>query len=309
MTLLQSGDRIAITGAAGFVGQALVEHLAMCGYRIVGISERREPPSRIGNLLCEYHCTDLTREWPNTESCKGIVHLAGLAAVGPSFAHPQHYISTNSAMVTNLFENALRQAWQGRVIIVSSGAIYDAMASGDGLTEQSPSLATSPYVVSKLLLETQTQYYKRCGIDALVARPFNHIGPGQGSGFLIPDLTAKVREWLPGTTLPVGNLDSARDYTDVRDVVRAYQLLLELPNPRHDTYNVCSGTARSGWQVLEAVCAALGLGRSIPPTELSGHRAIDPSVIIGNADRLKAETGWEPNIKLQTSIDHFVASA
>lgn len=303
-----SGRRIAVTGATGFVGQALVAHLAACGHRVVGISERGEPPERTADSLAEYHCADLTLGWPDIgpfRDLDGIVHLAGLAAVAPSFERPQEYINTNSAMVTNLFESALQQDWRGRAVVVSSGAVYGG-AQHDRRTEASPTVATSPYVVSKLLVEHQAQYYRQRGLDVVVARPFNHIGPDQHRGFIVPDLVAKVRGWRPGTNMAVGNLDSARDYTDVRDVVAAYELLLSRPRLNHPTYNVCSGAARTGREVLDAVCRALGT--QVPPLDDAGERrAVDPSVIVGSADRLTAETGWRPTIDLQTSIDDFVA--
>lgn len=306
MTHVRPGDRIAVTGATGFVGQILVEFLAGLGYEVVAIAKAKLPPPEIAEYLSDFQHVDLVRGWPSIERCKGIVHLAGLAAVGPSFQFPQEYISSNSAMVTHLFERALVEGWQGRAVVVSTGAVYGGAKDGKEFTEESPSLATSPYVVSKLLVERQTEYYKQMGLDTLVARPFNHIGPGQQPGFIVPDLAAKLAEWKPGEELAVGNLDSARDYTDVRDIVSAYHDLLVLPKPRHVTYNVCSGAARSGWEILEAICATAG--KPVPPTVATNLRAIDPSVITGNADRLKDETGWEPSIKLQTSIDDFVAS-
>ncbi|TPG34262.1 NAD-dependent epimerase/dehydratase family protein [Mycolicibacterium hodleri] len=303
MTDVHSGERIAVTGATGFVGQILVEQLATCGYQVVGISESTEPPPRIARRLTEFYSADLVNGWPKIENLSGLVHLAGLAAVGPSFERPQEYITVNSAMVTHLFEHALASRWQGRAIVVSSGAVYGGAANYSGFTEDSPLAATSPYVVSKLLVESQTEYYRRRGVDALLVRPFNHIGPGQRGGFVVPDLVAKVAECRPGTELPVGNLGAARDYTDVRDIASAYQALLELPAPRYSTYNVCSGTARSGWEILEAVCASLG--KPVPRAVVTDRRAIDPSVVTGNAERLALETGWQPTIKLQTSIDDF----
>jgi GDP-4-dehydro-6-deoxy-D-mannose reductase len=307
MTHVWPGDRVGVTGATGFVGQVLVEHLASCGYEVVGISVSKEPPPRLVGYLADYHSVDMTRESPILEGLDGLVHLAGLSAVGPSFERPQEYIVANSAMLTNLFERAIAEDWRGRALIVSSGAVYGGGQTDLGFTEDSALSATSPYVVSKLLVERQTEYYGRRGIDSFVVRPFNHIGPGQQPGFIVPDLAAKVADWQPGTELLVGNLDSARDYTDVRDIVAAYHALLELPEPRYGTYNVCSGATRSGWEILEAVCTAFG--KPVPATVSRNQRAIDPNVIAGNADRLTVETGWEPTIKLQTSIDEFVAHA
>jgi len=284
----------------------LVEHLATAGYRVIGISDCEEPPARIAGSLDEYCHADLTNGWPKVGPFKGLVHLAGLAAVGPSFEYPQDYINTNSSMVTQLFENVLKGGWHGRAIIVSSGAVYDTTRHNSGLTEHSPVLATSPYVVSKLLVERQTEYYMRRGVDAVVVRPFNHVGRGQSPSFIVPDLAAKVQEWQPGNVLPVGNLDSARDYTDVRDIVCAYRLLLEHPEPRYTTYNVCTGVARSGWEVLEAICRAMG--KPIPPTQVTVNRAIDPPAITGDSERLRVETGWQSTIELQASINDYASA-
>lgn len=309
MTFVDPGSRIAVTGATGFVGKALVEHLADSGYRVIGVSERQEPPSNITESLDDYVCADLTRGWPDIGPFTGLVHLAGLAAVQPSFGRPQQYLNVNSSMVTHLFEHLLRAAWTGRAIIVSSGAVYGSVCAtdGSGLDEYSNPSATSPYVVSKLLVETQVEYYRRQGIEALVARPFNHIGPGQDRGFIVPDLFAKVVDAKPGERISVGNLDSSRDYTDVRDIVRAYRILLELGDPRDATYNVCSGTARSGREVLDAICNALGT--PTPSTQTDTERTIDPHVIVGSATRLRSETGWQPTIRFQKSIDDFVRHA
>lgn len=308
MTFAQPGDCVAVTGATGFVGQTLVRHLATAGYRVIGISERTAPPDCIIDFLSDYHCADLVHGWPEVGAIQGLVHLAGLAAVGPSFERPQEYLNTNSAMVTQFFEYAIAQNWRGRAIIVSSGAVYKSGSELiDGFSETHSLAATSPYVVSKLLVENQIEYYRQRGIDAMVARPFNHIGPGQGPGFIVPDLLEKVLEWNPGTGVVAGNLDSARDYTDVRDIAAAYRFLLELERPLYQVYNVCSGKSRSGWEVLDAVCAALG--KPVPPIEMVGIRAVDPAVIVGNSQRLRNETGWRPAIDFRTSIKDYVSNA
>ena len=306
MTAVTPGACIAVTGATGFVGQALVENLNAAGYTVIGISERPQPPAQISSLLSDYHCADLVQKWPATRPFAGLIHLAGLAAVGPSFEHPQEYINKNSSMVTNLFEHLLNARWRGRALVISSGAVYGSASRGTAFSEDSPSNPTSPYVVSKMLVENQTEYYSQRGLEALVARPFNHIGRGQGQGFIVPDLTEKVRESIPGSAIKVGNLNAARDYTDVRDIVNAYRLLLEANKLNYRTYNVCSGAARTGWEVLAAVCRSLQ--RQVPPTQFDGGRAIDPEVLRGDAQRLTADTGWKPTLTLEESVDDFVLS-
>lgn len=306
MMSCNSAGRIVVTGVTGFVGQALAENLAEAGYWVIGISDRAYVPERLSRFLGAYHCADLTMQWPEVGPFSGLVHLAGLAATGPSFDRPQEYLQTNSSMVTHMFEDALRRQWRGRAIVVSSGAVYGG-ESGTPLDEHAPLIASSPYVVSKLLVERQAEYYRRRGLNVMVVRPFNHVGPGQARGFIVPDLAARLATSDSGATLTTGNLDSARDYTDVRDVVRAYRMLLETPEPRHTTYNVCSGVSRTGWDVLAAVCRALS--RPTPQTATSCSRAIDPPVIAGDSGRLRSDTGWRPVIPFQQSVDAFVALA
>jgi GDP-4-dehydro-6-deoxy-D-mannose reductase len=304
MPAVRVGATIAVTGASGFVGSAMVRQLAGAGYRVVGISERPHPPQGIRGALNSYVSADLTTTWPATERVDAIVHLAGLAAVGPSFDQPQRYIDSNSSMVTNLFEHILDSAWHGRVVVVSSGAVYGTQKTRVPLSEVAECAPTSPYVVSKMLVENQTEYYRGLGVDAVVARPFNHIGPGQLPGFIVPDLTAAVLRSEPGEAITVGNLDTERDYTDVRDVARAYRLLLEHPRLEHGVYNVCSGTTLTGWEVLGAICRALG--RDVPAVTMDAERATDASFAVGSAERLTRETGWAPTISAQQSIADFV---
>jgi GDP-4-dehydro-6-deoxy-D-mannose reductase len=280
--------KVVVTGAEGFVGPHVVRTLESAGHDVVPLT---------------FHDHDLTTSWPDVGPIDGIVHLAGLSAVGPSFDDPQRYIDVNSAMVTHLFEALLAAQASTRVLVISSGAVY---GSGEGrpVDEHTRLDVTSPYVVSKLLVETQVAYYRRRGIDAVVARPFNHIGPGQGPGFIVPDLATRLRALGEGDELPTGNLDGSRDYTDVRDVARAYQALLELPNPKHGIYNVASGTPHSGHDVLAALCEALG--REVPPTRQELTRAVDPSTVTGDATRLREETDWTPEIPFDQSIRDFV---
>jgi len=300
MTSVGPGARIVVTGASGFVGQALVEHLATSGYQVVGVSKDTVPPVRIRDLLTSYHCADLTLGWPEIGPYDGLVHLAGLAAVGPSFRNPQLYLNVNGSMVTHMFESAVRRGWKGRAIVVSSGAVYESTSYANKLTEASPVAASSPYVVSKLLLEKQVEYYCRLGLDIVITRPFNHIGPGQRTGFIVPDLVTKMINRRSDNVITAGNLNTARDYTDVRDVVSAYALLLECSQLSHNLYNVCTGIPVRGWDILEKICCALDL--QIPTVGSASDRTLDPLIICGDAEALHSATGWRPEIPLSRSI-------
>lgn len=299
---------VIITGVDGFVGTHLAAAAKGAGHQVVGITQGRTLAAGLRQFLDEHLVADLREEWPDGGPADVIVHLAGLAAVGPSFQRPQEYISANSAMVTTLCEYSLRlpRNARPRIVGVSSGAVYAVPPEGTTLNESSPLDYPSPYVVSKTLLESQLAYYRGRGLDTLVARPFNHIGPGQSPGFLVPDLYHALRAAADSPPLYVGNLATERDYTDVRDVVQAYLLLATAPDHEFDVYNIASGTATSGWQILGLLQRALCVPMPPTVTDTQRFRAHDPKVIVGDPGRLRSEFGWSPRRRIEDSIEDFV---
>ncbi|SIR78306.1 NAD(P)-dependent oxidoreductase [Microbacterium sp. RURRCA19A] len=300
---------LVVTGAGGFVGAHLCRIAAEAGFSVFAIGRDSPIPDSLDGIVDDYVGADLTEEWPSQAPTDAdVVHLAGLAAVGASFNRPQLYLSANSAMVTHLAEALLRGSGGGRIVGVSSGAVY-ATGPGDSYIDEAASVGfSSPYAVSKVLVENQLAYYRGRGLDTVVARPFNHSGPGQGPGFLIPDLIRRITESSSGDVMSVGSLSTRRDYTDVRDVARAYLSLITAPSVSHDIYNVASGTTRSGREILAAVSAALG--HPVPETRVDPSlvRPNDPASITGDARRLRAETGWAPVIAFEQMIADSVAS-
>lgn len=295
--------RLVVTGVNGFVGQHLARQAAGDGWSVHGISTQPAPAAAIAEFLDGYAGADLRQQWPaSIPTDATIVHLAGLAAVGPSFDDPQAYLTGNSAMVTNLGEALLKAEASGRVIGVSTGAVYASSPEGSVHDETSPVAFNSPYAVSKILVENQLAYYRGRGLDTVVARPFNHFGPGQSRGFLIPDLIARLRELPDGQPLEVGNLNTRRDYTDVRDITRAYLALAEADTLEHDLYNIATGTSRSGHEVLEAICAATGRKAPQVDTDASRLRPNDPISITGDAARLREDTGWTPQEGFERTV-------
>ncbi|MDR2323365.1 MAG: NAD-dependent epimerase/dehydratase family protein [Microbacterium sp.] len=303
MTTVQKRS-IVVTGASGFVGRHVIADALDRGYDVHAVMHADVSwPGR--ERLTSWHIADLREDWPDGLTADAAIHLAGLAAVGPSFAHPQRYITANSAMMTAVGEAAIAGAIRGRVVVVSTGGVY----AGGGavpLTEDSPLAASSPYAVSKILVEQQADYYRRRGVDAIVARPFNHIGPGQAPGFLVPDLRAALDALPADAPLAVGNLTTRRDYTDVRDIAHAYLDLIDATTLRNTTYNVSTGRSLSGAEILALLCETMG--RDIPSlvADPDRWRPTDLPEVIGSSRRLHDELGWSPRRTPLTAIADFV---
>ncbi|WDG18745.1 NAD-dependent epimerase/dehydratase family protein [Microbacterium sp. Clip185] len=300
---------LVITGANGFVGSHLAAIAHADGHTVWAVGRETAPGPRLAPHADEYVSADLQTDWPVPEGADAIVHLAGLAAVGPSFADPQRYLTVNSTITTRMCETLLTHSHRPRVVVVSSGSVYATPAPDETVSETDPTTPNSPYAVAKLLVETQARYYGTRGLDTLIARPFNHIGPGQGPGFLIPDLTASLQALPSGAALPVGNLDAARDYTDVRDVARAYLTLALAPTHQHDLYNVATGTSHTGHEILHAIATALERPAPRLVVDESRLRPNDPPRITGDANRLRTEFGWTPTIDYTTSIADYIAQS
>lgn len=299
--------RVLVTGVNGFVGVHLVRDLVDRGMSVVGLGRDSAPASGLASFLDEYVTADMGAAPVDCSTADHVVHLAGLSAVGASFNAPQKYITLNTAMVTNLLEPMLAMARPPKVLIVSSGAVYDSDQSMP-ISESGAVAATSPYVISKLAVENLARYYARRGINTVIVRPFNHAGPGQRSGFIIPDLAAAaVGAAASGTPLKVGNLETARDYTDVRDIAAAYSLILTAETAPGITLNVCSGTPRTGHEVLDAIVGALGLGGLEIEVDPSRIRPTDPPLITGNAAKVHAMSGWRPTRSFSQTVADVVA--
>lgn len=304
------GRSIAITGVDGFVGRHVAQQAAEAGAHVYGLSRASSPDPALGEFLDGYSGGDLRQEWPAALEADTVIHLAGRAAVGPSFGDPQGYIEDNSAMVTTMCEALLSRGGSVRVVGVSTGAVYAPPADEAQIIDETSSVVPgSPYAVSKLTVEHQLEYYDGRGLSTVIARPFNHIGPGQGPGFLLPDLITRLGALAAGGALTVGDLSTRRDYTDVRDVAAAYLALAVAPDLGHRIYNVASGVSASGSELLDLVCAELGRETPTLRVDPSLIRPSDPRSITGSARRLHADTGWCPNYSLADSVSDAVSSA
>lgn len=301
-------NKVIITGINGFVGHHLTNELFNLGVSVIGVGQDENINDSIKDMVFKYYQANLINEWPETEAVDAVIHLAGLAAVGPSFDKPQLYINANTAMLTNLCEYHLKQDYKPRIVIVSSGSVYNSKQPMP-IIEAGEISFSSPYVISKICNENQAEYYRNRGLDCIVVRPLNHIGPGQLNGFLVPDLYDQIKSLKENEkTISTGNINTKRDYTDVRDIAHAYVGIAMADKLNYNTYNICSGRSLSGVEIfneLKKVMKLDYLNYEIDPTKIRPTDALD---IYGDSTRLKEDIGWQPEIAITQTLEDFVKS-
>jgi GDP-4-dehydro-6-deoxy-D-mannose reductase len=287
--------RALVTGASGFVGRHLVRHLEDAGDTVV----------RADRLEDGLDITDAERLRALVDRARAdaVYHLAGWSDVGASWNADREVFRTNAEGTLSLLL-ACRDAGVGRVLVVSSADVYGIVEeSALPITEDFPMRPVTPYAASKASADLLAlQAFLGRGTATIRVRAFNHLGPGQSDRFVAPGIAARIarNERDGGDTVPVGNLTPRRDFTDVRDVVRAYRLLVEHAEPGQ-AYNVCSGT-----DVAIADLAAQLLAMATRPMHLEIDadlvRPIDVPVLRGDHRRLTEATGWAPEIPLERTL-------
>jgi GDP-4-dehydro-6-deoxy-D-mannose reductase len=307
---------ILITGVNGFVGKHLAREISARGHNVVGLGHAEDHADlQIKDIVKAYIRCDITQpDQVNKlplQDIDCVINLAGLANVGASFDNPKLYMDVNVKVLSVLGSELLTSNPGARMIAVSTGALYDPNQPMP-LNEQSKSvIGGSPYAQSKLAMENAAVALRKKGLDCIVVRPFNHIGPGQGLGFLIPDLAQKLQSIDPAhPQITAGNLKTTRDYTDVRDIVKAYADLAEATSLGNALYNVCSGTGKSGEDIVRALCRVLKIdfARLHIETDPSLIRPTDPAEIVGDNSLLQQDTNWQPTILLGQTVQDIVDS-
>lgn len=305
-----NNKKILITGINGFVGEHVAREFKNQGHYVIGTGNSEKPSEKVSDLVDEYiNCDLLDEEQVNSKlnlsEVSVVIHLAGLGSVGESFQIPRRYITENGLIAYNILQRAADTSMPGRVVIVSTGALYDPNQPLP-FSEQAATSSNSPYAVGKLMTEDVTKYFRKRGVDAVVVRPFNHIGPGQGKGFILPDFHAQLLASQDAGKMHVGNIKTKRDYTDVRDIARAYRMIAFAPSLKHDIYNICSGKSLAGLDILTMLKQAVGK----PSVEFE----IDPKLVrptdimdnYGDSSRLRDELGWQPEISIDQTVKDFV---
>lgn len=285
--------RALVTGAAGFVGRHLIEHLTSHGDEVTGV-DRAEGPDLLDSAGWTALLGDLRPD--------AVYHLGGWSDVGASWEHPLDAFRANAEGTLNVLQACREVA--PRVLVVSSADIYGKVSPDElPLTEASPIRPVSPYAASKVAAdELALQAWLGFGIHTVRVRAFNHLGPGQSRHFLVPALAERIArcEHDGDEIVRVGNLTPRRDLTDVRDVVRAYRLLIEHGAPG-EAYNVCSGRDLAVSDIARRLVsmAERPLRLEVDPAL---QRPVDVPVLRGDAAKLTAATGWSPEAPLEVTL-------
>jgi GDP-4-dehydro-6-deoxy-D-mannose reductase len=231
-----------------------------------------------------------------------VFHLAALASVQRSWESPTETLVANLRMTAHLLEAVRAEAPEATVLVTSSGEVYGPPERLP-VTEDARLRPQNPYAVAKAACDLLAgQYADAFDMHIVRTRAFNHAGPGQGAEYVIGTLTRQVAEaeaaGASAVVLRTGNPDSARDFTDVRDVVRAYRAAAELPA---GVYNVCSGRATSVRELVELVSrvSTLPVSHEVDPERVRAH---DVPELRGSAERLRAASGWRPAIPLERTV-------
>lgn len=294
-----------ITGSGGFVGGYLRQELEANGYTVVGLDILPGTNTVQADLLDARGLADIVA----AQQPDAVFHLAGQADVARSWRIPQKTVALNVIAAVNLMEAIRQAAPAARLVLVGSSDQYGNLgAAGADVTEAMQMNPQTPYAVSKKAQEEMARVYVQAyGLQICMTRSFNHGGAGQREGFLIPDLAAGIARIEKGRArcLKVGNLESQRDFTHVRDVVRAYRLIAEKGCPGA-VYNVGSGTAHSVREILDRLCAMARCPITVEQ-DPARMRPSDTPVIRCDHARLTADTGWQPAIPLEQILADTLA--
>jgi GDP-4-dehydro-6-deoxy-D-mannose reductase len=297
-------SRVLVTGGTGFVGSYLVPYLQSNGDDVTVLASRSNPSM---NSSTHYYDVDVrhtaaVRAVVRDSAPDFIYHLAAISTLAMAATNPELTYEVNVLGAYNIFEAAMNQSSPVRVLNISSSQVYAPSASR--LNEDAPVVPAGPYASSKAMTEVLAkQYRERSGGGIITARPFNHTGPGQSEDFVLSSIAKQFAEIEIGRrkpTLSLGNIQVKRDFTDVRDVVRAYKAVV-IGGTLGEVYNVCSGIAISIEEILEIFqrIANVKVSVEVDPNRV---RENDVPTISGDASKIARNTGWHPTIELPETL-------
>ena len=305
--------RVLVTGITGFVGSHFAEYALARGAEVVGSYRWRSRTEHIEHIrgrlrLIDCDLRDMSSVHHLIDDARPdwVIHLAAQSFVGTSWQAPVETFMTNTLAQINLLEAVRTRAPGSRFLTIGSSEEYGFVTEDElPITEDTPLRPLSPYAVSKVAQDLMGyQYWKSYGMHIVRSRAFNHEGPRRGDVFVTSNFARQIAEIERGLREPVmavGSLKNRRDYTDVRDIVRGYWLLLERGEPG-EVYNLCSGRA---WVIQEILDFLLGEARVRGITVREDPARLRPSdvpVLRGDAARILAGVGWRPEIPFEDTL-------
>lgn len=306
-----------ITGIDGFVGGHLVDYLAaQPDTTLIGTTWlATEQYPHLASLGVALHQIDLTdeeaaRRLLETTRPDHVYHLAGQSFVPESFEHPWETLRNNIQAQLNILHTVARTGLDTRILVVGSAEVYGRVAPDDTPTnEQQPLRPTSPYSVSKVAQDMLgLQYFLSHHVAAIRVRPFNQIGPGQSPRFAAPAFASQIAAIEKGAQEPiiqVGNLAARRDFTDVRDMVRAYHLLMQHGEPG-EVYNAGSGEAHNIQEVLDTLLRLTRVPIKVK-ADPARFRPVEIPIMLCDNSKLRAATGWQTSYSLEQTLADILA--
>jgi len=306
--------RVLVTGITGFAGSHLVDYMLehKKGVEVVGIRRWRSRTENIEHFLdkvrlveCDLRDASSVRDVMEEIKPDWIFHLAAQSFVPTSWTAPTESLTTNIIGQLNIFEAVKKLHIMPRIQIACSSEEYGMVHESElPIRETNPLRPLSPYAVSKVGQDMLAyQYYMSYKLPVLRTRGFNHEGPRRGPVFVCSDFAKQISDIEKGLRPPVirvGNMEARRDFSDVRDIVRAYWLACEKAEPG-EVYNICSGRA---WTIREMLDMLLAMTKVKVKIEQdpARMRPSDVPVLLGDASRFKKQTGWEPEIPFEQTL-------
>jgi GDP-4-dehydro-6-deoxy-D-mannose reductase len=297
--------RLLLTGGGGFVGTHVVAAGtpggAFSGWDIVPLPRD-----------CDVRDASALEAVAREVRPDAVLHLAAQSFVPRSFEDPRETFDINLGGTLNLLEALAAADFDGRMLLVSSGDVYGRVPEDELPVDESRlPRPRSPYAVSKIAAEQLCLlWHMTRALDVMVARPFNHVGPGQDPRFVVPALARQVVEIAAGrrpAVIDAGDIDTTRDFTDVRDVVAAYSALLSGGNAG-EIYVIGTGREARIRDLLALMCRFSGIDPEIRQ-DPARMRPSEQRRMAANASKLRKDTGWAPRISIETTLQEILNEA
>jgi len=310
--------RLLVTGITGFVGSHMAEYALAQGAQVFGSARWRSRTENIEHLKdkiqlveCDLRDVASTRRLLETTSPTHVVHLAAQSFVGTSWHSPAETMSTNITSQMNLLEGMRALKLEARFLAIGTSEEYGLVHPDElPIKETNPLRPLSPYAVSKVAQDMMGfQYFRSYGLPIVRTRAFNHEGPRRGEVFVTSNFAKQVAEIEAGLRKPVmfvGDLTPRRDYSDVRDIVQGYWMLLDRGEPG-EVYNLCSGRPWAIQQVLDFLLDASRVKGITVELDHARLRPSDVMVLDGDSSKIRKAVGWQVSIPFERTLEDLLA--